>query len=124
LAVSLPNFIKGTKKYIDPHNGESDIKNKVIRVLPGPIFSKDPLRMLRAFRFMSVLEFQIESNTLKKIKTLRHKINQVSPERIWGELTILLNSKKASPSIQLMSDSGLLESVFPSSLKKRRYHRG
>jgi len=78
LAVSLPNFIKGTKKYIDPHNGESDIKNKVIRVLPGPIFSKDPLRMLRAFRFMSVLEFQIGSNTLKKIKTLRHKINQVS----------------------------------------------
>ena len=123
LAVSLPNFIKGTKKYIDPHNGESDIKNKVIRVLPGPIFSKDPLRMLRAFRFMSVLEFQIESNTLKKIKTLRHKINQVSPERIWSELTILLNSKKASPSIQLMSGSGLLESVFPELFKKRRYHR-
>ena len=124
LAVSLPNFIKGTKKYIDPHNGESDIKNKVIRVLPGPIFLKDPLRMLRAFRFMSVLEFQIESNTLKKIKTLRHKINQVSPERIWSELTILLNSKKASPSIQLMSDSGLLESVFPELFKKEKIPSG
>jgi tRNA nucleotidyltransferase/poly(A) polymerase len=124
LAVSLPNFIKGTKKYIDPHNGESDMKNKVIRVLPGPIFSKDPLRMLRAFRFMSVLEFQIESNTLKKIKTLRHKINQVSPERIWSELTILLNSKKASPSIQVMSDSGLLESVFPELFKKEKIPPG
>jgi len=124
LAVSLPNFIKGTKKYIDPHNGESDMKNKVIRVLPGPIFSKDPLRILRAFRFMSVLEFQIESNTLKKIKTLRHKINQVSPERIWSELTILFNSKKASPSIQLMSDSGLLESVFPELFKKEKIPSG
>ena len=124
LAVSLPNFIKGTKKYIDPHNGESDMKNKVIRVLPGPIFLKDPLRMLRAFRFMSVLEFQIESNTLKKIKTLRHKINQVSPERIWSELTILFNSKKASPSIQLMSDSGLLESVFPELFKKEKIPSG
>jgi len=124
LAVSLPNFIKGTKKYIDPHNAESDIKNKVIRVLPGPIFSKDPLRMLRAFRFMSVLEFQIESNTLKKIKTLRHKINQVSPERIWSELTILLNSKKVSPSIQAMSDSGLLESVFPELFKKKKIPSG
>lgn len=124
LAVSLPNFIKGTKKYIDPHNGESDMKNKVIRVLPGPIFSKDPLRILRAFRFMSVLEFQIESNTLKKIKTLRHKINQVSPERIWSELTILFNSKKASPSIQLMSDSGLLESVFPELFKKEKIPPG
>ena len=124
LAVSLPNFIKGTKKYIDPHNGKSDIKNNVIRVLPGPIFSKDPLRMLRAFRFMSVLEFQIESNTIKKIKTLHHKINQVSPERIWSELTLLLNSKKASPSIQVMSDSGLLESVFPELFKKEKIPSG
>jgi poly(A) polymerase/tRNA nucleotidyltransferase (CCA-adding enzyme) len=80
--------------------------------------------MLRAFRFMSVLEFQIESNTLKKIKTLRHKINQVSPERIWSELTILFNSKKASPSIQLMSDSGLLESVFPELFKKEKIPSG
>jgi len=113
LAVSLPNFIKGTKNYIDPHNGANDIKNKVLRVLPGPIFSKDPLRMLRAFRFMSVLGFQIESNTLKKIKTLSPEINRVSPERIWSELTILFNSKKVSPSIQAMDKSGLLKSIFP-----------
>ena len=120
LAVSLPNFIKGIKKYIDPHNGESDIKNKVIRVLPGSIFSKDPLRMLRAFRFMSVLEFQIESNTLKKIKTLSPKINRVSPERIWNELNLLLNTKKASPSIQAMGDSGLLKSIFPELYKNEK----
>jgi len=120
LAVSLPNFIKGIKKYIDPHNGKDDMKNKVIRVLPGPIFSKDPLRMLRAFRFMSVLEFQIESNTLKKIKTLSPKINRVSPERIWNELNLLLNTKKASPSIQAMGDSGLLKSIFPELYKNEK----
>ena len=113
LAVSLPNFIKGTKNYIDPHNGENDIKNKVIRVLPGPIFSKDPLRMLRAFRFMSVLGFQIESNTLKKIKTLSSEINRVSPERIWNELNLLFNAKQSSPSIQAMDKSGLLKNIFP-----------
>ncbi|MBT7272892.1 MAG: CCA tRNA nucleotidyltransferase, partial [Nitrospina sp.] len=76
LAISLPDFIKGTEKYIDPHNGQKDILNKVIRVLPGSAFSKDPLRMLRAFRFMSILEFKIESSTLKKIKTLHSKINR------------------------------------------------
>ena len=113
LAVSLPNFIKGTKNYIDPHNGENDIKNKALRVLPGPIFSKDPLRMLRAFRFMSVLGFQIESNTLKKIKTLSPEINRVSPERIWNELNLLFNAKQSSPSIQAMDKSGLLKNIFP-----------
>ena len=113
MAVSLPNFIKGAKKYIDPHNGKDDIKNKVIRVLPGSIFANDPLRMLRAFRFMSVIGFQIEDNTLKKIKNLSSKITRVSPERILNELNLLLSSKKSSPSTQAMHDSGLLKSIFP-----------
>jgi len=120
LAISLPNFIKGSKKYIDPHSGQKDIKNKVIRVLPGSIFSKDPLRMLRAFRFMSILEFKIESTTLKKIKTLHPKISRVSPERIWNELNLLLNTKKASPSIQAMDNSRLLESLIPELYKDKK----
>ncbi len=120
LAISLPNFIKGTEKYIDPHSGQKDIQNKVIRVLPGSAFSKDPLRMLRAFRFMSVLEFKIESSTLKQIKTLHSKIKRVSPERIRNELYILLSTKKASPSIQAMDGSGLLESIFPELYKNKK----
>ena len=119
LATSLPNFIKGTKKYIDPHNGIEDIKNKTIRVLPGPIFSKDPLRMLRAFRFMSVLGFQIESKTLKKVKTLSPKINQIASERIWTELNLLLNTEKAGPSIQAMDNCGLLKNIFPELYKSK-----
>ena len=124
LAISLPNFIKGSKKYIDPHSGQKDIKNKVIRVLPGSAFSKDPLRMLRAFRFMSILEFKIESTTLKKIKTLHSKVNQVSPERIWNELNLLLSTKNASPSIQAMDVSGLLESIFPELYKNKKATSG
>ena len=120
LAISLPNFIQGTKKYIDPHSGQKDIQNKIIRVLPGSAFSKDPLRMLRAFRFMSILEFKIESSTLKKIKTLHSKINRVSPERIWNELNLLLSTKKASPTIQAMDGSGLLESIFPELYKNKK----
>ncbi len=119
LATSLPNFIKGTKKYIDPHNGIDDIKNKTIRVLPGSIFSKDPLRMLRAFRFMSVLGFQIESKTLKKVKTLSPKISQVASERIWAELNLLLNTEKARPSIQAMDNCGLLKNIFPELYKSK-----
>jgi poly(A) polymerase len=120
LAISLSNFIKGAKKYIDPHSGQKDIQNKVIRVLPGSAFSKDPLRMLRAFRFMSILEFKIENTTLRKIKTLNSKINRISPERIWNELNLLLSTKKASPSIQAMDGSGLLESIFPELYKNKK----
>ena len=119
LAVPLTNFIKGANKYIDPSNGRDDIKNRISRVLPGQIFSNDPLRMLRAFRFMSVLGFQIENKTLKKITTLRSQINRVSPERIWGELNLLLSSKKASPSIKAMDDIGLLENIFPELYKNK-----
>ena len=120
LAVSLPNFIRGEKKYIDPHNGKSDIKNKIIRVLPGSIFSSDPLRMLRAFRFASILGFQIESNTLKKIKSLGLKINRVSPERIWKELNILLSTKKTAPSVKVMADTGLFKCIFPDLNKNQK----
>lgn len=113
MAVPLKNYIQGTENFIDPHNGKDDIKEKVIRILSGPVFEDDPLRMLRAFRFMSVIKFQIEDNTFEKIKKLRAKINRVAPERVFNELNLLLNSKKTNPSIQAMHNSGLLKCIFP-----------
>ncbi len=113
MAVQLQAYIKGKENYIDPHNGKADIKNKIIRILPGSAFSNDPLRMLRAFRFMSVIKFQIEENTYSKIKDLKEKITTVAPERIYNELGYLLNSKNASQSISSMHDSGLLKCLFP-----------
>ena len=88
MAVPLSSFIKGTESFIDPHNGKTDIKSRIIRALPGPVFSNDPLRMLRAFRFMSILKFQIEENTFEIIKDLGEKINQAAPERIYNELSL------------------------------------
>lgn len=120
MAVPLSSFIKGTESFIDPHNGKTDIKSRIIRALPGPVFSNDPLRMLRAFRFMSILKFQIEENTFEIIKDLGEKINQAAPERIYNELSLLLNSKKTSPAINSMHDSGLLERVFPVIYKNQK----
>ena len=93
MAVPLHAFINGTERFIDPHNGKADIKNKTIRMLQGPVFSNDPLRMLRAFRFMSTIKFQIEEYTYEQINALKEKINEVAPERIYSELNYLLNSK-------------------------------
>ena len=58
-AMSLPlsEFLSGKMGIIDPYKGQEDFSNKKIRVLQGPIFSSDPLRMLRAFRFAATLEF-------------------------------------------------------------------
>ena len=113
MAISLQNFIGGSKSFIDPHNGKYDIEKKIIRVLPGPIFLRDPLRMLRAFRFMSKIQFKIENATLNKIKILGAKINNVATERILSELKILLSSAEASPSIEAMHNSGMLKHIFP-----------
>ena len=119
MAVPLKNFLKGTENFIDPYNGKDDIKNKIIRMLPDSPFLNDPLRMLRAFRFMSIIGFQIEEDTFAKIKKLRSKINQVAPERIFNELNLLLSSKKASPSILSMHNSGLLKCIFQNLYKNK-----
>ena len=120
MAISLQNFIGGSKNFIDPHNGKHDIEKKIIRVLPGPIFLSDPLRMLRAFRFMSKIQFGIENTTLNKIKKLGAKINHVATERILSELKILLSSAEASPSIEAMHDSGILKHIFPDLYKTNK----
>jgi tRNA nucleotidyltransferase/poly(A) polymerase len=120
MAISLQNFIRGSKNFIDPHNGKYDIEKKIIRVLPGPIFLSDPLRMLRAFRFMSKIQFKIENATFNKIKELGAKINHVATERILSELKILLSSAEASPSIEAMHDSGILKHIFPDLYKTNK----
>ncbi|HIF03001.1 MAG TPA: CCA tRNA nucleotidyltransferase [Nitrospinaceae bacterium] len=123
MAISLQNFIGGSKDFIDPCNGKYDIEKKIIRVLPGPIFLSDPLRMLRAFRFMSKIQFKIENATFNKIKKLGAKINHVATERILSELKILLSSTEASPSIEAMHNSGMLKHIFPDLYKSNKTPR-
>ena len=120
MAISLKNFIGGSKDFIDPHNGKHDIDKKIIRVLPGPTFLSDPLRMLRAFRFMSKIQFKIESATFNEIKRLGAKINHVATERILSELKTLLSSAEASPSIEAMHNSGMLKHIFPDLYKNNK----
>ena len=80
---------------------------------PGITFSDDPLRMMRAIRFASQLNFTIEENTLKGIREQRHRISIVSGERIMDEFNKIMLSPEPSRGIRLLDETGLLELFFP-----------
>ena len=98
---------------IDIFNGQEDIKNKIIRCV-GNIedrINEDPLRMLRAVRFATTLEFRIEENLYKELKKHRKLIRELSRERIKEELNKILVSKNAKVGLKLLRDLGFLPYV-------------
>ncbi len=113
MAVPLKDFTAGTTNIVDPHDGKSDLKDKIVRVVPGPIFTADPLRMLRAFRFAATLKFAIEPETLKKIATTSARISETAPERIYYELILFLNAPRVFDFLNQMDQTGLLECILP-----------
>lgn len=113
LAISLNKHNMG--ELIDPFNGVKDLKEGIIRTPldPDRTFSDDPLRMLRAVRFASRLNFKIEEDTFRSIRNNRERIAIISQERITDELNKILMSDKPSLGFRLLESAGLLELVFP-----------
>lgn len=113
LAVSLNSSNYGT--LIDPFDGITDLKNKIIRTPLDPVttFSDDPLRMIRAIRFASQLQFHIEEKTWFGIRDNVHRIQIISQERITDELNKILMSNEPSVGFDLLFKSGLLHRIFP-----------
>jgi len=100
---------------LDPFNGIQDLENKLIRTPLNPeiTFSDDPLRMMRAIRFASQLDFNIDEAAVNAIKTQKERISIVSKERITDELNKIILSKKPSVGFKLLFDTGLLHIIFP-----------
>ncbi len=112
LAIGLNKGVFG--KLIDSFDGLKDIENKIIRtpLKPGITFSDDPLRMMRAIRFATQLNFEIEENTYKAISENADRISIVSMERIMDELNKIILSQKPSIGFKLLDETGLLKLVF------------
>ncbi len=112
LALSLNKETYGN--LLDPFNGLSDIKKKVIRTPLNPdiTFSDDPLRMIRAIRFATQLNFNITEDALSAIIRNKDRIKIVSRERINDELNKIVLSPKPSIGFNLLEDTGLLEIIF------------
>ncbi len=99
----------------DPFDGISDIEKKIIRTPLDPdiTFSDDPLRMMRAIRFASQLDFKIENLCFDAIKRNAYRIEIVSKERITDELNKIILAPIPSTGFNLLSESGLLKIIFP-----------
>ena len=113
LAISLNKADYG--KLIDPFNGISDLGKKVLQTPLDPhiTFSDDPLRMMRAIRFATQLNFLIEEKAFTAIQQNAERIKIVSGERIADELNKILSCKKPSIGFDLLYKSGLLKIIFP-----------
>nr|MBC7613323.1 HD domain-containing protein [Pseudopedobacter sp.] len=102
-------------KLLDPFNGLQHLKEKIIitPLNPEETFSDDPLRMMRAIRFASQLNFQIVDEALEAIKKNKSRIQIVSKERITDELNKIILSPVPSIGFKYLFDTGLLHLIFP-----------
>lgn len=113
LALSLQPDSFG--ELLDPFGGIDDLNSKTIRTPLNPdiTYSDDPLRMLRAIRFATQLNFTIEKRSLEAITKNSGRIKIISNERIVDEINKILQTEKPSKGFALLHETGLLTYIFP-----------
>jgi len=113
LALSLNGNSYGD--LIDPFNGKEDLKNGIIRTPLDPdiAYSDDPLRMLRAIRFATQLNFKIENSSLESILKQSERLQIISQERIIDELNKIILANQPSRGFVLLKSTRLLQQFFP-----------
>ena len=113
MALSLNK--KNYGALVDPFNGLNDIENKLIKTPLNPeiTYNDDPLRMLRAIRFATKLNFKIDNNSLESIESLSSRIKIITEERIVVELNKILLTDKPSVGFILLEKCGLLKYILP-----------
>ncbi len=118
MALSLE---KNNWKIIDPFKGRQDLKNKLIRAVgdPNKRFAEDGLRMMRAIRIATQLNFSLEEKTLQAIVANAALISQISNERIRDELFKIIKSDYPSDGVKMLFSSGLLEFIIPELVRTR-----
>ncbi len=115
IGLSKNNF----GKLLDPFNGLNDLNNKLLKTPLNPdiTYSDDPLRMMRAIRFASQLNFLIDEPSFEAISKNQNRIKIISSERITDEINKIILSPKPSIGFNLLLNSGLLDLIFPEIVK-------
>src|SRR5690606_14556442 len=100
---------------VDPFGGVEDIQNRIIRTPLGPdiTFSDDPLRMMRAIRFATQLNFKIDVKAVQAIAENAERIKIISKECVIDELNKIVMAAKPSVGFRYIFDTELLKNIFP-----------
>jgi tRNA nucleotidyltransferase (CCA-adding enzyme) len=100
---------------LDPFGGREDLARGVLRAVGDPVrrFREDGLRPIRAARFASTLEFEVEPATFEALSQAREEVVRVAPERIKDELMKMLRSREPSRGLEVLRRSTLLEIILP-----------
>ncbi|MBF0329822.1 MAG: CCA tRNA nucleotidyltransferase [Nitrospirae bacterium] len=114
-AMALPlryASVQDLKQIVDPLNGLSDIENRVVRMVADENFLKDPLRLLRVYRFAATLNYSIENRTREAVASFAEMITSVPGERVAEELRQILRTGESGKIFSLMLEDGLFQKIF------------
>lgn len=113
--IKKPKSRQKEYKLIDPFFGQKDLKKKILRAVgdPNERFNEDALRMMRAVRFSTTLDFEIEKKTKEALKKNSELLKEISQERIRDEFVKMIMSDRAADGIELLRESGLLKYIIP-----------
>ncbi len=120
MAIPLRDFMAARAvDVIDPLDGRTDLSNTTIRACSQRTFIDDPLRILRAYRFATLLDFDIADQTRALLKRSIPQLPAVSGERIREELFLILSERNASRTFDMIKTDDVLDAIFPEMIPSR-----
>ncbi len=111
--VPLPGDSIEVLQILDPAGGQQDLRNRIIRSTSPAVFVSDPLRLLRAYRFMAIFGFRLAPLTEKQIREHIHLLFLAAGERIGSELEAIMAAEETLKTIEAMHDNGVLKELLP-----------
>ncbi|MBW9207735.1 CCA tRNA nucleotidyltransferase [Mumia sp. zg.B53] len=127
--VNAMAYLLGTRTFVDPFGGLADLEAQLLRtpVAATQSFDDDPLRMMRAARFVSQLGFTPVDEVVEAMTVMAERITIVSAERVRDELSKLLLGEHPRPGLTLLVDTGIAAYVLPElpalRLERDEHHR-